>query len=115
MEKLTTVLDRYPAYRMDIGIEVHVQLSTETKIFCSCSNAQEEQPNKHICPVCAGYPGVLPVLNKKVVEYAILAGLGTNCQISEISEFDRKHYFYPDLPKNYQITQNDHPICKNGY
>lgn len=110
-----TVLDRYPDFRMDIGIEVHVQLNTKTKIFCSCSNEQEVVPNKNICPVCAGYPGVLPVLNKQVVEYAILAGLGTNCQISLISEFDRKHYFYPDLPKNYQITQNDHPICRNGY
>lgn len=115
MEKSTSVLDRYPAYRMDIGIEVHVQLNTKTKIFCSCSNAQEQIPNKNICPVCAGYPGVLPVLNKQVVEFAVLAGLGTNCQISLISEFDRKHYFYPDLPKNYQITQNDHPICRNGY
>ncbi|MBP6869396.1 Asp-tRNA(Asn)/Glu-tRNA(Gln) amidotransferase subunit GatB [Candidatus Babeliales bacterium] len=115
VEKSTSVLDRYPTYRMDIGIEVHVQLNTKSKIFCSCSNAQELQPNKNICPVCAGYPGVLPVLNKQVVEYAILAGLGTNCEVSLISEFDRKHYFYPDLPKNYQITQNDHPICRNGY
>jgi aspartyl-tRNA(Asn)/glutamyl-tRNA(Gln) amidotransferase subunit B len=110
-----TVLDRYTDYRMDIGIEVHVQLNTKTKIFCSCSNAQEQTPNKNICPVCAGYPGVLPVLNKQVVEFAILAGLGTNCEISLVSEFDRKHYFYPDLPKNYQITQNDLPICRNGY
>ncbi len=108
-------MDRYPDYRMDIGIEVHVQLNTKTKIFCSCSNAQELQPNKNICPVCAGYPGVLPVLNKQVVEYAVMAGLGIHAQIAAISEFDRKHYFYPDLPKNYQITQNDHPICKNGH
>ena len=115
MEKPTTVLDKYPEYKMDIGIEVHVQLDTKSKIFCSCSNAQEQNPNKNICPVCAGYPGVLPVLNKQVVEFAVLAGLGTNCQISSISEFDRKHYFYPDLPKNYQITQNDFPICRNGY
>jgi len=115
VEKSTTVLDRYPDYKMDIGIEVHVQLNTKSKIFCGCSNAQEQTPNKNICPVCAGYPGVLPVLNKQVVEFAVLAGLGTNCQISKISEFDRKHYFYPDLPKNYQITQNDHPICRNGY
>ena len=115
MEKSTTVLDRYPEYKMDIGIEVHVQLDTKSKIFCSCSNAQEQTPNKNICPVCAGYPGVLPVLNKQVVEFAVLAGLGTNCQISSISEFDRKHYFYPDLPKNYQITQNDLPICRTGY
>lgn len=115
MEKSTSVLDKYTSYRMDIGIEVHVQLNTKSKIFCSCSNAQETIPNKNICPVCAGYPGVLPVLNKQVVEFAVLAGLGTNCQITETSEFDRKHYFYPDLPKNYQITQNDHPICRNGY
>ena len=115
MEKSTTVLDRYTDHKMDIGIEVHVQLNTKSKIFCGCSNAQEQTPNKNICPICAGYPGVLPVLNKQVVEFAILAGLGTNCEISRISEFDRKHYFYPDLPKNYQITQNDHPICRNGY
>jgi len=113
--KSVSVLDRYPEYRMDIGIEVHVQLNTKSKIFCGCSNAQSVEPNKNICPVCAGYPGVLPVLNKQVVEFAVLAGLGTNCEISEISEFDRKHYFYPDLPKNYQITQNDYPICRNGY
>ncbi|MBI2344825.1 Asp-tRNA(Asn)/Glu-tRNA(Gln) amidotransferase subunit GatB [Candidatus Dependentiae bacterium] len=100
---------------MDIGIEVHVQLNTKSKIFCSCSNALTDQQNQHICQICAGYPGVLPVLNQQVVEFAIMAGLGTNCTVSEISEFDRKHYFYPDLPKNYQITQNYFPICKNGY
>jgi len=115
VEKSTTVLDRYPEYRMDIGIEVHVQLHTKSKIFCSCSNAQEQRPNINICPICAGYPGVLPVLNKQVVEFAMMAGFGTNCDISLVSEFDRKHYFYPDLPKNYQITQNDFPICRNGY
>lgn len=114
MEK-SLVLERYPKYRMDIGIEVHVQLNTKSKIFCSCSNALTDQQNTHICQICAGYPGVLPVLNQQVVESAIMAGLGTNCTISEISEFDRKHYFYPDLPKNYQITQNYFPICKNGY
>lgn len=100
---------------MDIGIEVHVQLSTNSKIFCSCSNALTENQNENICPICAGYPGVLPVLNQQVVEYAIMAGLGTHCAISETSEFDRKHYFYPDLPKNYQVTQNYFPICKLGY
>ena len=114
MEK-SLVLEKYPDYRMDIGIEVHVQLSTKSKIFCSCSNALTDQQNSHICVVCAGYPGVLPVLNKQVVEFGIMAGLGTNCKISLVSEFDRKHYFYPDLPKNYQITQNDNPICLNGY
>jgi len=115
VEKQTSTLEKYPDYRMDIGIEVHVQLNTKSKIFCSCSNAQTQVPNENICPICAGYPGVLPVLNKQVVEFAVLAGLGTNCEISPISEFDRKHYFYPDLPKNYQITQNDLPICRNGY
>jgi len=115
VEKLATALDNYPAYKMDIGIEVHVQLNTKSKIFCPCSNAQEQTPNKSLCPICAGHPGVLPVLNKQVIDFAILAGLGTNCDISLISEFDRKHYFYPDLPKNYQITQNDYPICRNGH
>lgn len=108
-------LSRYPEYHMDIGIEVHVQLATKSKIFCSCSNTLTEQQNSHICQICAGYPGVLPVLNHQVVDFAIMAGLGTNCEISPISEFDRKHYFYPDLPKNYQITQNNTPICKNGH
>lgn len=114
MEK-SLVLERYPEYRMDIGIEVHIQLNTKSKIFCSCSNALTEQQNENICPVCAGYPGVLPVLNQQVVDYAIKAGLGTNCAISEISEFDRKHYFYPDLPKGYQVTQNYFPICLSGH
>lgn len=109
------ILQQYPEYRMDIGIEVHVQLNTKSKIFCSCSNSLTDKPNDHICPVCSGYPGVLPVLNKEVVTRAIMAGLGTNCKIASISEFDRKHYFYPDLPKNYQITQNDRPICEGGY
>jgi aspartyl-tRNA(Asn)/glutamyl-tRNA(Gln) amidotransferase subunit B len=108
-------LEKYPDYRMDIGIEVHIQLKTNSKIFCSCSNELTDQQNKNICQICAGYPGVLPVLNHQVVEYAIMAGLGTNCQISLTSEFDRKHYFYPDLPKNYQITQSNFPICNNGY
>ena len=115
MSKSSSVLDRYPEYRMDIGIEIHVQLGTKSKIFCSCSNGPSENSNQNICPVCSGYPGVLPVLNRQVVEFAVLAGLGTNCDISPISEFDRKHYFYPDLPKSYQITQNDHPICRNGH
>lgn len=114
MEK-SLVLERYPQYRMDIGIEVHVQLNTNSKIFCSCSNALTQDPNENICPICAGHPGVLPVLNEQVVEYAIKAGLGTHCAISEISEFDRKHYFYPDLPKGYQVTQNYFPICTSGY
>jgi aspartyl-tRNA(Asn)/glutamyl-tRNA(Gln) amidotransferase subunit B len=119
MEDKTThehsTLHKYPDYRMDIGIEVHVQLNTKSKIFCSCSNALTDLQNRNICQICAGYPGVLPVLNHQVVEFAIMAGLGTHCQISATSEFDRKHYFYPDLPKNYQITQNNLPICRNGY
>lgn len=114
MEK-SLVLERYPEYRMDIGIEVHVQLNTKSKIFCSCSNSLTDNQNENICQVCAGYPGVLPVLNHQVVESAVMAGLGTNCTIAEVSEFDRKHYFYPDLPKNYQITQNYFPICKSGH
>lgn len=115
MEKNVSALERYPDYRMDIGIEVHVQLNTKSKIFCSCSNAQTTTANENICPVCSGYPGVLPVLNKQVVEFATMAGLALSCEVQSISEFDRKHYFYPDLPKNYQITQNDRPICRNGH
>ena len=114
MEK-SLVLEKYSEYKMDIGIEVHVQLNTKSKIFCSCSNALTDQQNSNICEICAGYPGVLPVFNRQVAEFAVMAGLGTHCSISEVSEFDRKHYFYPDLPKNYQITQNNIPICKSGY
>jgi aspartyl-tRNA(Asn)/glutamyl-tRNA(Gln) amidotransferase subunit B len=109
-----SVLEKFPAYEVVIGIEVHVQLTTKSKIFCSCSNEVAKKPNSTICEICAGYPGVLPVLNKQVVNYAIMAGLATNCKISTISDFDRKHYFYPDLPKGYQITQNDTPICTEG-
>lgn len=108
------VFERYPNYKMDIGIEVHVQLKTRSKIFCSCSNEQTDQPNENICPVCAGYPGVLPVLNKEVVNFAIKTGLATNCSITPRSTFARKHYFYPDLPKNFQITQHTDPICTEG-
>jgi len=110
-----SVLDRYPDYEVVIGIEVHVQLTTNTKIFCSCSNEVIKEPNTNICQICAGHPGILPVLNKKVVDYAIAAGLATNCTINQLSYFARKHYFYPDLPKGYQITQSDEPICKDGY
>lgn len=108
-------LDDHPLYEATIGIEVHVQLNTKSKIFCSCQNEITEQPNSNICEVCVGYPGSLPVLNKKVIESAILAGLATHCSITPISFFARKHYFYPDLPKNYQITQDDQPICIEGY
>ncbi len=113
--KLESVLDHYPDYELTIGIEVHVQLNTKTKIFCACANSVGNKENANICNVCAGHPGVLPVLNKQVLNYAILAGLATNCTIAPRSEFARKHYFYPDLPKGYQITQNEYPICLDGY
>jgi aspartyl-tRNA(Asn)/glutamyl-tRNA(Gln) amidotransferase subunit B len=98
-----------------IGIEVHAQLKTNTKAFCACSNKFGNTPNTNTCPVCLGLPGALPVLNEKVVEYAIKAGLALNCEIQAKSVFARKNYFYPDLPKGYQISQFDLPICKNGY
>ena len=98
-----------------MGIEVHVELSTESKIFCGCSAAFTVEANGHVCEGCAGMPGTLPALNRKVVEYAIRAGLALNCEISKFSRFDRKNYFYPDLPAAYQITQLYHPICKNGH
>ena len=102
-------------YETVIGLEVHVELATKTKIFCSCSTAFGGAPNTHTCPVCTGMPGSLPVLNKKVVEYAMAVGLATNCTITRHSKFDRKNYFYPDNPQNYQISQLYAPICRNGY
>ena len=102
-------------YEAVIGLEVHAELSTKTKIFCSCPNDFGGRPNTHVCPVCMAMPGALPVLNKKVVEYAVKAGLATNCEITKISKNDRKNYFYPDLPKSYQISQFDKPLCTNGY
>ncbi len=102
-------------YETVIGLEVHVELSTNTKIFCGCENKFGGPPNTHCCPICIGMPGTLPVLNKKAVEYAVLAGLATNCEISKFSKMDRKGYYYPDLPKAYQISQFDFPICKRGY
>lgn len=115
MSEHKSVLDFFPEYEVNIGIEIHVQLTTKSKIFCSCSNEVTKEPNKNICQICTGQPGVLPVLNKQVVDYAVMAGLATNCSITPVSEFDRKHYFYPDLPKGYQISQDDKPICTEGY
>ena len=102
-------------YEVVIGLEVHSELSTKTKIFCSCPTEFGGEPNTHCCPICMAMPGTLPVLNKKVVEYAIKAGLATNCTIAKNSKNDRKNYFYPDLPKSYQISQFDMPLCTNGY
>jgi aspartyl-tRNA(Asn)/glutamyl-tRNA(Gln) amidotransferase subunit B len=102
-------------YESVIGLEVHAQLVTESKIFCGCSTAFGREPNLNACPVCAGFPGVLPVLNKRAVEFAIKAGLATHCQIARCSVFARKNYFYPDLPKGYQISQYEQPICVDGY
>ena len=102
-------------YDIVIGLEVHSELSTKTKIFCSCPTEFGGEPNTHCCPVCMAMPGALPVLNKKVVEYAIKAGIATNCTIAKESKNDRKNYFYPDLPKSYQISQFDMPLCTNGF
>lgn len=102
-------------YETVIGLEVHVELATKTKIFCGCSTAFGGAPNTHTCPVCTGQPGSLPVLNKQVVEYAMAIGLAANCEISRVSKFDRKNYFYPDNPQNYQISQLYLPIARNGY
>ncbi len=102
-------------YETVIGLEVHVELATKTKIFCSCSTRFGGAPNTHTCPVCTGMPGALPVLNKKVVEYAMAVGLAANCQINQLCKFDRKNYFYPDNPQNYQISQLYLPICHDGW
>lgn len=102
-------------YEPVIGLEVHAQLKTASKIFCGCPTDFGGQPNDHVCPVCLGMPGVLPVLNKKCVEFAIRTGLALNCEIAEVTKFDRKNYFYPDLPKDYQISQYDQPICRRGF
>ena len=102
-------------YETVIGLEVHVELATKTKIFCGCSTEFGGAPNTHTCPVCTGMPGALPVLNKQVVEYAMAVGLATNCEITRVCRFDRKNYFYPDNPQNYQISQLYLPIARNGY
>ena len=102
-------------YELVAGFETHVELSTKTKIFCSCTTAFGGDPNTHCCPVCIGLPGTLPKLNERVVEYAIMAGLATDCEIAEIAKMDRKNYCYPDLPKAYQISQYDKPLCEHGH
>ncbi len=98
-----------------IGLEVHVQLNTRSKIFCGCSTAFKAEANTQTCPVCLGLPGVLPVLNEEALRKAIMAGLALNATVAEYSKFDRKNYFYPDLPKAYQISQYDKPICSGGH
>src|SRR6516225_2436260 len=102
-------------YEPGIGLEVHVQLLTETKIFCSCATRFGAPPNTHVCPVCLGMPGSLPVLNRRAVEFAVLAAMALNCELRETSIFARKNYFYPDLPKGYQISQYDKPLAEHGY
>lgn len=102
-------------YETVIGLEVHLQLKTETKIFCGCANVFGQEPNAQVCPICLGLPGTLPVLNKKALEYAMKAALALNCQINSFIKFDRKNYYYPDLPKGYQISQYDNPIAHHGY
>ncbi|HEY9852333.1 MAG TPA: Asp-tRNA(Asn)/Glu-tRNA(Gln) amidotransferase subunit GatB [Leptolyngbyaceae cyanobacterium] len=112
---MTTAAPVKTQYEAIIGLETHCQLSTNTKIFCNCSTEFGTPPNQNVCPICMGMPGVLPVLNEMVLEYAVKAGLALNCQIAPFSKFDRKQYFYPDLPKNYQISQFDLPIAEHGW
>ncbi|MCI8360165.1 MAG: Asp-tRNA(Asn)/Glu-tRNA(Gln) amidotransferase subunit GatB [Clostridiales bacterium] len=100
---------------MTVGLEIHAELATDTKIFCGCPNRFGGQANTRVCPVCLGMPGALPVLNRRAVELAVKAGLAFSCRVSAVSRFDRKHYFYPDLPKAYQITQFFHPLCRDGF
>ncbi len=102
-------------YDIIVGLEIHVQTKTQSKMFCSCPTGYfHKEPNTHVCPVCMGMPGALPVPNKRAIELCILMGLATNCKIDNEIYFDRKHYFYPDLPKGYQISQYKRPICSNG-
>lgn len=112
---MTTASPVKTQYEAIIGLETHCQLKTDSKIFCNCSTEFDTPPNTNVCPVCMGMPGVLPVLNQRVLEYAVKAGLALNCHIADYSKFDRKQYFYPDLPKNYQISQYDLPIAEHGW
>ena len=102
-------------YELVCGLETHIELSTKSKIFCACPTDFGGEPNTHCCPICIGLPGALPKLNKEAVKLAIKAGLALNCQINTTSKMDRKNYVYPDLPKAYQISQYDLPLCKDGY
>lgn len=108
-------MDLREKYETVIGLEVHVELNTKTKAFCGCKNQFGAEPNTFICPVCLGLPGSLPVINEEMVKKAIKIGLALNCEIAEKTKFDRKNYYYPDLPKAYQISQYDNPITKNGF
>ena len=103
------------SWEMVIGLETHVELQTESKVFCSCRAVFGAEPNTHVCPVCMGLPGALPVFNEQVLYYAAKAGFALNCNVHHRSRFDRKNYFYPDLPKAYQISQFYQPICENGW
>ncbi|MHC5083447.1 MAG: Asp-tRNA(Asn)/Glu-tRNA(Gln) amidotransferase subunit GatB, partial [Planctomycetota bacterium] len=102
-------------YKIIVGLEIHVHLSTKTKIFCGCELVYGDTANTHVCPVCLGMPGSLPVMNKKALEYSILTGLALNCDIARFTKWDRKSYYYPDLPKNYQISQYDLPFSEHGF
>lgn len=103
-------------YKTTIGLEIHAELKTKTKMFCSCkNNPREKQPNVNICPICLGHPGTLPVINKRAMEMVVKTGLALNCDIAKRTYFERKNYFYPDLPKGYQISQSQVPLCKDGY